>query len=101
VITTNSSKKPTNLEVIKSEIWCYRHDVIADLNDDPLKWWSAREVQYAHLIKVAKKYLCMPATSVRSEEVFSTAGNVLTHKRNRLLSENVNQLVFSHENFMD
>ena len=40
VITTNSSKKPTNLEVIISEIWHYRFDLIADINDDPLKWWS-------------------------------------------------------------
>ena len=71
--------------------------MIAELSDNPLKWWSMRKVQYVHLIKVVKKYLCMPATSVRSEEVFSTSGNVLTHKRNRVLPENVNQLVFLHK----
>ena len=43
----------------------------------------------------------MPAISVRSEEVFSTAGNVITHERNKLLPEKVNRLVFLHENLMD
>lgn len=101
VITTKTSKKHTTLDTIKSEIQCYQHDTVAELNDDPLKWWSTRELQYVNLAKMVKKYLCMPSTSVRSEEVFSTAGNVLTHKRNRLLPENVNRLVFLHENLMD
>ena len=101
VISTKTSSKPTYLEVIRSEVHCYRHEMIAELNDDPLRWWSTREIQYIHLKKVVKKYLCMPATSVRSEEVFSTAGNVLTHKRNRLLPANVNRLVFLHENLVD
>lgn len=101
VITTKTTKKPTHLEMIRSEVQCYRNEMIAELSDNPLKWWSMREVQYVHLIKVVKKYLCMAATSVRSEEVFSTAGNVLTHKRNRLLPANVNRLVFLHENLMD
>ena len=101
VISTKASSKPTYLEVIRSEVHCYRHEMIAELNDDPLRWWSTREIQYMHLKKVVKKYLCMAATSVRSEEVFSTAGNVLTHKRNRLLPANVNRLVFLHENLVD
>ena len=47
---------------------------------------------------LAKRYFCIPATSVHSEEIFSVAGNVLTEKRNRLLPENVDKLVFLHEN---
>ena len=47
---------------------------------------------------LAKQYFCIPATSVRSEEIFSVAGNILNEKRNRLLSENVDKLVFLHEN---
>ena len=87
--------------MIRSEVQCYRHKMIAELSDNPLKWWSTQEVQYVHLKKVIKKYLCIPATSIKLEEVFSTAGNVLTHKRNRLLPVNVNRLVFLHENLMD
>ena len=45
----------------------------------------------AHL---GRRYFSIPATSVRSEEIFSVAGNVLSEKRNRLLPENVDKLVF-------
>ena len=34
VITTKTNKKPTNLEIIRSEIQCYFHDAIVGLNDD-------------------------------------------------------------------
>ena len=47
---------------------------------------------------VAKRYFCIPATSVRSQEIFSVAANVLSEKPNRLLPENVDKLVFLHEN---
>ena len=40
----------------------------------------------------------LESTSVRSEEIFSVAGNILIEKRNRLLPENVDKLVFLHEN---
>ena len=39
----------SQLNMIRSEIQCYRNYMIAGLNDDPLKWWSTREVQYVHL----------------------------------------------------
>ena len=54
VISTKTSSKPTYLEVIRSEVHCYRHEMIAELNDDPLRWWSTREIQYMHLKKVVK-----------------------------------------------
>uniref|UniRef100_A0A1X7UVG6 HAT C-terminal dimerisation domain-containing protein n=1 Tax=Amphimedon queenslandica TaxID=400682 RepID=A0A1X7UVG6_AMPQE len=38
---------------------------------------------------LAQKYLCDVATSVPSEQVFSTAGNVFSSKRSSLLPENV------------
>ena len=47
---------------------------------------------------LAKQYFCIPATSVCSEEILLVARNVLSEKRNRLLTENVDKLVFSHEN---
>ena len=50
------------------------------------------------MANLARRYFSIPATSVHSEEVFSVAGNVLCEKRNRLLPENVDKLVFLHEN---
>ena len=43
-------------------------------------------------------HLCVPATSVRSERVFSIAGQVVNAKTACLLPDNVNMLVFLAKN---
>jgi len=47
---------------------------------------------------MAKKYLCIPATSVPAERVFSTAGDVVTAQRSQLKSEHVDRLIFLKKN---
>lgn len=44
--------------------------------------------------QLIKKDWSLPATSVRSEEAFSTAGSVLKNKQNKLLPEKVDRSVF-------
>ena len=36
---------------------------------DPVKWWKTYSVQLPFLSLIARKYLCIPATSVPSESV--------------------------------
>ena len=83
---------------MKSEIEHYKREGVADLNDDPLKWWKGNYTHYPLLVELVRKLWSLPATSVKSEEVFSVAGMILTKKRNQLLHSNVNRLVFLHEN---
>ena len=47
---------------------------------------------------LAKKFLCITATSVPSERLFSAAGNLVAEKRSRLTSENIDKLIFLYEN---
>lgn len=60
---------------------------------DPLKWWKLHQATYVPLAKLAMKYLCCPGTSVPSERLFSTAGNIISKKRSCLLPENANKLI--------
>ena len=43
---------------------------------------------------MARKYLGVVATSVPSERLFSTAGNIVSAKRSAMDPENVESLVF-------
>ena len=64
----------------------------------PLQWWGRSCNQYARLAQLASKYLAIPATSVRAEQAFSMAGNVVNIRRSCLLPDTVNMLVFLASN---
>ena len=65
---------------------------------NPLVWWKANQGRYPHLVKLAKQLLCIPATSVPSERVFSVSGTITSAKRNCIKPENVDMLVFLNKN---
>ena len=64
---------------------------------DPLPWWSQKTSKYPILSHLAKKILCIPATSAPVERLFSVAGLTIANDRARLLPENAEDLVFLHD----
>ena len=48
--------------------------------DDPMAWWLEHSKYFPVLGKLAEKYLCITATSVPSECLFSKAGELVSHK---------------------
>jgi hypothetical protein len=54
---------------------------------DVINWWKTHENSFLCLSNFAFDILCIPATSVPSERIFSKAGDLITKKRNKL-SEN-------------
>ena len=95
---SSSSQKLRAEDVATEEIDQYIHFPCPEVDSDPPEWWKTHHVDYSHLASLAKKYLCIPATSVASERLFSTSGNIVTDKRCCLKPERVNMLTFLAKN---
>ena len=63
-----------------------------------LKWWKEHEKVLPLLAKLAKKVLTIPASSSKSERVFSAGGNFVTRRRNKLAPKKVEDLIIIKEN---
>lgn len=60
---------------------------------DVLVWWESHQVLYPNLSRMARDYLCIQATSVPAERMFSKAGLIIRKHRNRLDSESARVLL--------
>ncbi|XP_033957272.1 E3 SUMO-protein ligase ZBED1-like [Pseudochaenichthys georgianus] len=66
--------------------------------DDIIAFWGGKSDELPLLSKLARKYLIVPGTSVPSERVFSTAGDIVSAERATLHPDNVNMLLFLNKN---
>lgn len=93
---------PVDVNVLLDrELEDYRHIIPLPMrtNDsfsDPLLWWRQNAVRYPNLARLARRFLCIPATSAPSERVFSQAGLTIANDRARMLPQLANDLVFLH-----
>lgn len=89
----------TNNEIIMGEISIYT-SLKADLDEDwsPLTFFKKNENVLPNLAKVAKMVFCTTASSVPSECLFSTAGDLISVKRTRLNPECAEDLLMLNKN---
>nr|CAH7720965.1 unnamed protein product [Callosobruchus chinensis] len=76
----------------------YLEEKLCIRKDDPLKWWQARGLLYPQLADLAKKYLCVMATSVPSERIFSKSGQTLSEKRSTIKPKRMEKILFLNAN---
>jgi len=76
---------------VKQEIDQYLTHPQLDIEGNPLEWWRSESVRYPILAKLARKYLCLCATSVPAERVFSCGGNIVCDKRTCLKPQRVDK----------
>jgi hypothetical protein len=62
-------------------------------------YWRCKTDLYPALSCLARKYLCIPASSVYSERLFSEYGNLYEKKRSRLTPEIAEKVLFLHHNW--
>lgn len=65
---------------------------------DPLEWWRIRSLVYKNMCTVRKTKLCIVATSVPSERIFSKTGQIISDRRSSLRSSKVQELAFLNAN---
>ncbi|CAI6371097.1 unnamed protein product [Macrosiphum euphorbiae] len=68
------------------------------LNCNIFTFWNQQKSALHPIGDIAEKYAIIPATSVPSERIFSKAGQILCARRNRLLPENLDTLIFLSKN---
>ena len=82
----------------RSELDLYLKSPTLNMDSCPLTWWKQEKSRLPMLSSVARKFLCICATSVSSERIFSTGGNIVTDHRTCLKPNKVDQLVFLAKN---
>ncbi|XP_045477878.1 E3 SUMO-protein ligase ZBED1-like [Harmonia axyridis] len=90
-------RNPTAASII--EIDKYLNEPLIKRTDDPLQWWNESRLLYPNLYILMKRRLCVPATSVPCERVFSKAGQVINTKRSSLKPEKASQVLFLQQNW--
>ena len=94
--------KSNTVVSIANELSLYRSIAMQEYTDivehskEPhlFAFWSMHGSKLKFLEPLARKHLIVPATSVPSESVFSTAAFIGRGERSRLISENLATLVF-------
>ncbi|XP_051935570.1 E3 SUMO-protein ligase ZBED1-like [Hippocampus zosterae] len=80
------------------EVRSYLEEPLFQRSADPLSWWEAKDSLYPRLTHVMTRRLCVVATSVPSERIFSKTGQMLTERRNRINPSKLRHLVFLNAN---
>ena len=84
---------------LEDEVDLYFSETCTPRNSNPLVWWKANSLRYPRLSKLVKPLFAIPATSTSSERLFSVAGLTVTRLRSSLSRDNVNALIFLHNNY--
>ncbi|KAF7212462.1 E3 SUMO-protein ligase ZBED1 [Nothobranchius furzeri] len=92
------TQAPSLAEKAKNELLIYQRFPAVLSSVHPFLWWWQKRDQMPLLASLAKKYLCVQASSTPSERVLSTAGDTVSVERARLLPEKVDMLVFLKNN---
>ena len=95
------TQEPTSeLNPILSEMCQYEYLPDAKKDLPILDWWKLHSNTLPELSSLAKKFLAIPASSTRSERVFSSGGNVVRSSRHNLHPEKVEQIILIRENIV-
>ncbi|GAB5029665.1 zinc finger bed domain-containing protein 1-like [Nannochloropsis oceanica] len=88
-----------NLSEVYQELADYIRMPVEPSSTCPLDWWRCNKRFFPALAKLARQYLCVPATSAGVERFFSAAGLTISNLRTRLSSKTVEMILFLRLNW--
>ncbi|XP_023201057.1 zinc finger BED domain-containing protein 1-like [Xiphophorus maculatus] len=91
-----ATRNPTADAIL--EVRSYLEEPLFQRGADPLSWWETKALIYPLLSHVMAGRLCIVATSVPSERIFSKTGQIITERRNRISPAKLRHLVFLNAN---
>jgi hypothetical protein len=77
----------------ETEFTKYLKQLVLPRETNIYQYWKAKQFEYPIVSRIARDYLAIPATSAPSECVFSSSGDIITKKRNRLTGDSVRMIV--------
>ena len=89
----------TEAEVI-TEMYLKEPVVSRSEHVHPLEYWQSKKAVWPCLAHLACKYLCIPPSSAASERLFSSASDVISAERNRILLEKAEMLLFINKTYL-
>lgn len=96
IVNIIGGNNSTAAEII--ELDKYLAEPLLSRHENPLLWWSERKSVYPRLYEIAKRRLCIVATSVPCERLFSKAGQVVSDQRSNLESDKISKILFLNHN---
>jgi len=92
---TSTSLTDSSVTVkVNVEVTTYFSEPVIPPKENPLLWWKCNQHRFPVLARLAQAFLAAPPSSVQSERIFSTAGDVYGDHRARLLPDNADKLIF-------
>lgn len=98
VVSYTPATEKSLYEKATENIEIYKSLPPVPFDNDPLQWWKLHDQKVPLLATLARKILCIPATSVASERVFPTAGDIVSSQRACLNPTHVDKLIFLKKN---
>ncbi|XP_074604103.1 E3 SUMO-protein ligase ZBED1-like [Brevipalpus obovatus] len=86
---------------LSSKLKIYLKSAPEDRKGDPMKIWFRIQPSHWEVSQIAPMYLCIPATPVPSERLFSKAGATINQKRSSMKPETLDKLLFLNSMRLD
>lgn len=97
-LSPSKTSKKDLLIKIENEMQIYIELPPIARTECPLAWWAKNKEMFPFLYELAVMYLTPPPSSVYSEQLFSSAGNVYESARSRLNPDRAESLILLHHN---